>query len=156
MDERLKEKVLLAYMEGLPVFLIAEGYLVTQEEVTTVLHTYRDENRLKRAFSDDFRKMIAERDLNGVARSNIAKELGININTVKKSCEEFGQSSKEGAVSDRMFTRIAGQFSKETCVNCGSKHYNEVEEETYYCMSCNNEFIYEEDAVLQVNFEYLD
>lgn len=156
MNMTFEEKILNAYIDGFPLEVIAEGYMVTTEQVTEVLHTYRDSNRMKRAFSKEFKILIAERDMNGAARSDIAKELGININTVKKSCEEFGQSFKERAVSDRMFTRIEGVFSREECVNCKSTRYNKVDDNAYYCMSCDKEFVYEEDAVLHVNWEYFD
>lgn len=152
----LQERIIAAYADGSPVEVIAESFNLTHELVLKELHDFRDQRRNKRAFSNAFKKMIAERDLSGEARSAIAKDLGVNINTVKKSCEEFGQTLKERATSDNFYTRIEGEFPTTECVSCKSKDYNLVEDNTYYCFKCGKEHIHNDDHVLQVNWEYLD
>lgn len=152
----MKQKVLDAYMDGSPITIIVSSFNTTTEEVLKILHTYKEESRYKKTFTDDFKKMISERDLNGVARSQIAKELELNVSTVKKACEKFGQAVKDKAISDKAFTRIDGEFDKKTCPSCNIKRVNEVEENTTYCLNCGDEYIHREGYVLKVNFEYLE
>ncbi len=150
-----KEKVLDAYAEGSTVELISFSFDITVEQVLEILRTYKEENRYKRTFTDNFKRLIAERDSNGVARKSIAIELAINSNTVKKSCEEFGNILKGKAEFENEFTKIDGEFSKEECPSCKSKEVNEVEENTYYCMSCGSEHVFYDGYVEKLNWEYL-
>ena len=151
-----KQKILEAYSDGSPLGLIIESFNITHRKVLEILITHKEENRFKRTFTDEFRKMIAERDMNGVARSTIAKELELNVNTVKKACEAFGQTLKERATSEKAFTRIDGKFKLSTCPSCGSKKNNLVDDKTTFCMSCDSEHEYHSDHVLKINFEYIE
>ncbi|MER2006527.1 MAG: hypothetical protein ABS939_03665 [Psychrobacillus sp.] len=152
----IEQKVLEAYADGSPLGLIIESFNITHKQVTKILLSYKEKSRYKRTFTDEFRKMIAERDMNGVARSTIANELGLNVNTVKKACEKFGQAIKGKATSDKAFTKIEGEFSLNTCPSCGSKRNNLVDDKTTYCMSCDSEFEYHDGYVLKINFEYIE
>ena len=152
-------KVLTAYAEGSPLTLIEESFNVSQRRIIHILHSYREEHREKKSFADDFKKLVAERDINGgkdITRSSIAQELGINPNTVKKFCEEFGQALKERATNDRAFTKIDGDFTMKACPSCNSKKVNVVDENTIYCKKCGDEHEIHEGYALKVNFEYLD
>ena len=151
-----KQYILEAYADGSSMSYLAESFGTTEEEVKGILITYKEENRFKKSFTDEFRKMIAERDLNGVTRNAIAKELELNVNTVKKSCEAFGQAVKGKATSDNAFTRIDGDFELDTCPNCGSKRNNLVDENTTYCRDCDSEHEYYEGYILKINYEYLE
>ena len=151
-----KQMILEAYADGSPVGLIAESFKTTQNEILEVLRNYKEDSRFKRTFTDEFRRMIAERDMNGVARSSIANELELNVNTIKKSCELFGQAIKEKATSDQAFTKIKGDFQLDTCPSCGSKRNNLVDDKTTYCMSCDSEHEYYNGYVMKINFEYLE
>ncbi|UNH58423.1 hypothetical protein OEJ84_23095 (plasmid) [Bacillus subtilis] len=155
----LKQKVLIAYSEGSPLSLIADSFGITQEEAIDILRNYKEQNLYKKSFTDDFKKMVAERDTNGgkdITRSSIAKELNINPNTVKKICEEFGNALKEKAISDQAYTRIDREFDLKTCPSCNSKRVNIVDFNTTYCLTCGNEHIHKEDHVLKINYEYLE
>lgn len=153
----LEKKVLDAYADGSPLSVIIESFNITYEEAIEILHKYRSNERLKKSFTDEFKKLIAQRDINGsVTRSSIAKELGINANTVKKACEKFGQSSKEKAISNQTFTRVDGEFTLDKCPSCQSEKVNIVEDCTTFCKKCGDEYIHEEDHVLKINFEYLE
>lgn len=153
----LEKKVLSAYADGSPIGVIIESFNITHKKVVEILQGYRDESRLKKSFTDEFKKFIAERDSSGdITRSSIAQELGINANTVKKACEQFGQSSKERAVSNQAYTRIDGKFDMKSCPSCKSKRVNIVDDSTAYCKKCGSEHIHKEDHVLKVNFEYLE
>jgi transposase-like protein len=152
----IEQKVLRAYADGSPLGLIAESFDIELKQVEEILNTYKEENRYKRTFTDEFKNMIAERDINGVARNLIAQELKLNANTVKKSCELFGQTLKEKATSENIFTRIDGDFSIDTCPSCNSKRNNIVDERTAFCMHCNSEHEYHDGYVMKVNFEHLE
>lgn len=153
----LKQKLLDAYADGSPMGLITESFDITYEQAKDILHLYRDKSRLKKSFTDDFKKLIALRDSNeGITRSSIALELGINANTVKKACEQFGQAFKDGVVSAQAFTRIDGKFSLKACPSCKSEKVNKVEDNSTYCKNCGSEHIHKEDHVLKVNFEYIE
>ena len=156
MEPTLIEKIIEAYMNGMEIDAIAEGCQLAPGDVLDRLRHHKEQSIHKRTFSDAFKRMIAERDLSGVARASIAKELGLNISTVKKSCELFGQNYKERAVSENMYTRIEGNAANDRCVKCESRHYNEVEEHTYFCFTCGAEAIHGDGYVLLVNWEYVD
>jgi len=150
------QKVLEAYADGSPLALIIESFNITYEQAVQILLTYKEESRHKRTFTDEFKKMIAQRDINGIPRSAIAKELELNVNTVKKACEKFGQAVKEKATSDKAFTKIVGEFDLKVCPCCGSRKNNLVDEKTTYCMSCDSEHEHYDGYVLKLNFEYLE
>jgi transposase-like protein/DNA-directed RNA polymerase subunit RPC12/RpoP len=152
----IEQKVIEAYSEGSPISLIASSFKISDELILDILKRFKEENRYKKTFTDKFKKIIAQRDMNGVARSTIANELDINANTVKKSCEQFGQAIKEKSLSEKAFTRIDGEFDLKSCPSCGSKRVNLVDDNTTYCMTCGSEHIHNEDHVLKINFEYLE
>jgi transposase-like protein len=152
----LEQKILKAYQDGSDVGYIIECFNTTHKKVKEVLIAYKDANRYKRTFTDEFKKVVAERDINGVARRQIAQELEINVNTVKKACEQFGQAFKEKATSENEYTRIDGEFTMFKCPSCRSSKVNEVEDKTIYCKNCGNEHIINEDHALKINWEYLD
>lgn len=151
-----KEEILEAYSNGIPLGMIIESLNLTHKQVKQVLLKFKEDNRLNRSFTDNFKIIIAERDINGVTRSEIAKELEINAGTVKKACEKFGQSIKDKASSDNVYTRIDGKFEMSHCPSCGSGKNNIVDENITFCMDCDSEHEYYDDHVLKVNFEYLD
>lgn len=151
-----KQLILEAYRDGSPIGLIKESFSLTEEEIKTCLEEFKNKNRLSRTFEDDFKKVIAERDINGIPRRQIALELNINVNTVKKACEQFGQTFKERASSENVYTRIDGVFDKSTCPSCSSKKVNEVEENVTYCKDCGSEHTFYKDHVLKLNWEYLE
>lgn len=152
----VEQKVLEAYADGSDLNLIVESFNITHKRVLEILNTYKSKSHYKKTFTDEFRTMIAERDINGVARSTIAKELNINVSTVKRACELFGQSLKEKATSDKAYTRIDGDFKLSNCPSCGSKKNNLVDEKTTYCLKCDSEHEYYDGYVLKINFEYLE
>ena len=148
--------IINAYADGSPLSLIAESFNLTVEELKELLISYKKSNKMSKSFTEDFKKVIAERDINGIARNSIAKELGINISTVKKACEKYGQSLKDKAISENLYTRINGDFNMKKCPSCNSSNNNSVDENTTYCMSCDSEHEYYDGYVLKLNFEYLE
>lgn len=156
MSSNLERKVLDAYQDGSSMNYIVECFNVSHEKVKEILISFRENNRFKRTFTDEFKKVIAERDINGIPRRQISLELEINISTVKKACEKFGQSLKDRAISDNLYTRINVEFDMSTCPSCSSKNVNKVEDNTTFCKKCGNEHIHMIDHALKLNWEYLD
>lgn len=164
----MKDNILESYADGNLVSMIAENHNISEKEVIDILIEFKNESKHKKTFTDEFKTMIATRDMNGASRSSISTELGININTVRKACEQFGQATKEKAVSDNLYTRVDGEFSVNTCPSCGSRRNNLVDENTTFCMDCSMEHEYnfgkkdedgnwiEKPYILKVNFEYLE
>lgn len=156
MANEFEEKILEAYRDGSDLGYIIESLNTTHKRIKEILIRYKEHNREKRTFTEEFKRLIAERDINGVARRQIAEELEINVNTVKKACEQFGQAFKEKATSDQTYTRIDGEFDLKSCPSCGSKKVNVVEDNATYCKSCGSEHIIKKDHALKINWEYLD
>lgn len=142
----VKEKVLQAYADGSDINYIAECFSITEEEVKNILLAYKEESKYKRTFTDEFKIMIAERDMRKIARSTIAKELEINVATVKKACEKFGNAIKEVANNDNVYTLVEGVRNLETCPSCKSKKINSIESISdsintsgIFCLDCGDE-----------------
>jgi predicted RNA-binding Zn-ribbon protein involved in translation (DUF1610 family)/DNA-binding transcriptional regulator YiaG len=152
----IRDDILEAYQDGNDLGYIIVKFNITHKRVTDILHTYKEQSRIKRTFTDEFKKVIADRDASGVSRRQIATELNINPNTVKKACEQFGQANKEKATSDNEYTRIDGKFGSDKCIGCESKNVNEVDLGTVYCKDCGEEYIIKSDHALKINWEYLD
>lgn len=152
----LEDRVIEMYRDGNKIECIIESLNITHKRVKQILIGLKESSRYKRTFTDEFKKIIAERDMNGISRRQISLELEINANTVKKACEKFSQTFKRRASSDNEFTRINGEFSLSECPLCKSKDVNEVDNNTIYCMSCGDEFIIKKDHALKVNWEYIE
>lgn len=152
----MNDNILESYADGNLVSMIAENYNISEEEVINILIEFKIKSKHKKTFTDEFKKMIAIRDVNGASRSSIADELKININTVRKACEQFGQASKEKAVSDNLYTKIEGEFTMDKCPSCNSRRNNQVDDFTTFCMDCSMEHEYYDGYVNRINFEYLE
>lgn len=156
MSKEIEDKILSSYRDGTDMGYIVEKLNVTYKLIKTTLLSHKENSRFKKSFTDEFKKMIAERDMNGISRRQIAQELEINANTVKKACEEFGQSNKERASSDSEYTKIKGKFPLTVCPSCKSDKVNVVDDDTTYCMGCGSEHIHKKTYALKVNWEYVE
>lgn len=175
MLNELEQKILDAYEDGSDLGYIIECLNTTHSRVKEVLLAFKEANRTKKTYSNELKKVIAERDKNGIARRQIALELEINVNTVKKACEAFGQSYKDRASSENEFTRIdLEEFDMTVCPTCKSKKVNKVDDNTIYCMKCGSEHeffeifedaedddgnkikIFKEAYAMKLNWEYLE
>jgi hypothetical protein len=156
LKSNFQEEMIQGYASGLEIVSIAKRLSVSCEFIEAELLNYCKQQRHKRTFTEQFKKVLAERDMCGVPRTTIAKEMGINANTVKKSCEQFGQEIKVKANNENSFTKIEGVFPKTQCPECHNTRYNEVNDNTYYCCGCGGEYIHKKDHVLRVNWEYVD
>lgn len=155
---RISATIIEEYASGVPVSEIASFSKMTTEEVLAFLREYKKSCTVSNTFTNEFKMMIAERDVSeNVTRSSIALELKINPTTVKKACEKFGSALKDKIQSDEEFTRIDGNFTMDECPTCKSKKVNKVETDSIYCKDCGDEHIFKEEGyILKVNFEYID
>lgn len=151
------EDVVEEYEQGHPISYIAEMLGIEESVVLGFLRQHRDNSRLPNSYTDDFKQMIAMRDLNdGVTRSSISKELEVNPNTIKKACNKYGQALKGKSKSEQMYLRIDGVFARDKCPSCKSKKINEVDDNTYYCKDCGDEHIFYDEYIQKINFEWVD
>lgn len=152
----LKSKIIEAYRNGNDLKYISKSLNIPHKELSELLINLKESNRHKRTFTDEFKKIIAERDMSGVSRRKISTELKINASTVKKACEQFGQPLKEKVDKDRVYERIDGEFDMSECPSCSSIKVNEVDDNTIYCKKCGDEHIFKKDHILKINWEYLE
>lgn len=160
----LNQRIIDAYRDGSPLSYIQQCFGVSNKYIKEVLIDYKERNRKhKKAFTDEFKKLIAERDINGVPRRQIAFELDVSMSTVQSACKQFGQAVKERAFSENTYTVVEGVHNLEHCPNCGSKRVNEIESVVgnvnttgVYCMGCGSEYFILNGQVYQVNWEYID
>jgi hypothetical protein len=151
-----EQKILKSYQDGTDLGYMVEKLNIPYKVIEKFLIEYKDKNRLPKSFTEEFKMVIAERDMNGVSRRQISKELGINANTVKKACEEFGQSNKEKASSQNEYTTIEGEFPLTVCPSCNSNKVNTVDDNTTYCKNCGSEHIHHKTYALKINWEYIE
>jgi transposase-like protein len=158
----MKQKILNAYGEGCEFNSIQQSFNITEDEVKQVLIKFKEKNSSKRKSTDEFKKLIAQRDSYKIPRKRIAWELGINANQVKKACQRFGQAVKHSA-SGNIFTVVEGVHNLDKCPNCESERVNEIESMAgnvnttgVFCMECGSENFIMNGKVYQVNFEYMD
>lgn len=150
------DEFLRLYKNGNDLNIIIRSLNLTKEESLEILKIFKEKNRFKNTFTEDFKKVIAERDSFGISRNQISYELGLSINTIRKACEKYGQKIKEKASSENLFTKIDGNFEMSVCPSCKSKNVNKVDDITTYCKDCGNEHEYHDEYVLRLNWEYLD
>ncbi|AKQ08492.1 hypothetical protein PQE66_gp177 [Bacillus phage PBC2] len=160
-----EKRILGAYADGSQIKYIAKCFDLTEDGVLEVLHNFKEKSRHKKSFTDEFKAIVAQRDLK-FSRRQISQELGINVATVKKACEQFGNSIKAKASSDNLYTLVEGVHDLKSCPSCKSDKVNRIESiaeglnantSGIYCKNCGDEhFILGEDSVYKVNFEYLE
>lgn len=158
-ERRIAESIIESYSYGISVNELASDWSKDENDVLMILREYKKTCTFGRKFTKEFKLMIAQRDITkSVTRTSISEELDINPNTVKKACEEYGNSLKEKAQSGQETTRIEGLFSFKECPSCKSKKVNKVDEHTQFCMDCGDEHIFnfEEEYILKVNFEWIE
>lgn len=158
----LNDRVIELYREGCNLEYLAKCLNISSEVVEDVLSKYKEDNRNKRGFNDKFKETIAMRDLNDVSRRQISIELGINIATVKKACEKFGQSIKNKDAFENEHTKLDEFYDLSYCPKCHSKNVNKVEDNAIFCKECLSEFyneVDEENEIYEthiINWEYVD
>lgn len=138
----MEEEIIFRYSKGAHIDIIAKELGINIAQIMEALAVFKLNNTRSGSFSDELKKVIAERDLNGVQRSMISKELMISQTTIRKCCKEFGDASKMKKDTSNAYLKIKGDFSQDICPECSSRHVNEVNELTIYCMNCGGEFVF--------------
>lgn len=181
----MKEEILEQYASGKPLGIIIANHNITHSHLIKILLDHKEDHRKGRTFTDEFKQMIADRDLNGIPRRQIGQELELNASTIKSACEKFGQVNKEKANSDSAYEKLPDVENLDSCPTCGNKHVNHIDSMYYqintdgiYCKKCGDEHfyldVYEEVTekndkgkkvkvnklvrkdVYKINFEYLE
>ncbi|SDX97299.1 hypothetical protein [Thermoactinomyces sp. DSM 45892] len=163
MSQIEEEKVLDAFSKGVGILVIQEELSCLESDISRILIKYKEKNRQKNSFSDDFKKLIAERDMHNVPRKTIATELRINVATVSKACKQFGQKTKGRVSSYNLYSEIVGINNLKRCPNCNSEKVNRIESlvrnfntSGIFCMDCGNEYFELKGKFYHINFEYID
>lgn len=157
----LEDKIIEMYKNGSELSTILQKLNITYKKVKKTLDNLRESSREGRSFSDDFRKIISRRDARGIPRKHIAEELGINVNTVKNACDKFGDKIKEKHNSENSFELVENVKDEDVlkytkiCNNCNNS-LNGVEDNVFYCRSCDNEYTIKEDKLYKLNWEYVE
>jgi ribosomal protein L37AE/L43A len=157
LDKDKEKSIINMYRKGFELEEIIHNNNVTYKQVTLLLLSLKKENKVNRRFNDYFRKIIAERDMNGVDRYKISKELGISNSTVKKSCEKFGRAIGKRINDDKKFIKISDDkpdFDK--CPLCRDSKVNILGDNCHYCLKCGEEFVVKKDGLYKINWEYID
>ena len=139
-----------------------------RKERNSFLKRLRDEginenNRLK----EDFRKIIAMRDGNGVSRAQISQELNINYNTIKTACSKYGSAVKNKANHPQKYKKLDKNLDLSTCPSCNSglKEMDILMDDsfpeaftskTYYCFECGEEFFNFNGDTYYIDWAFID
>lgn len=162
--ENQPSKLIDLYKSGLSIKEISSQMEISEEEVLNGLREYRDSQKTKGRYTDEFMKLIAKRDCHEVLRKDIMSELGISRNFLSKAIEQFGFLKKmNGEDSEEFYAKLDRNFDSSKCPECKSKRvnhlntlYNGVPARGMYCISCGSEFVKHDNNVYRVKWENVD
>ena len=125
----------------------------------TVSETKKTGKRL----SEDLKKLIAQRDGNGISRTEIFKELNLNFVTVRRACEKYGSANKyNGRVSYRDIYEVVPFAIKHvpdgiTCPICrGRANSTEGSPDIFFCVKCLEEYTIRHGKLYRTRWENID
>lgn len=125
----------------------------------TVSETKKNGKRL----SEGLKKLIAQRDENGITRTEIFKELNLNFVTVRRACEKYGSANKySGRVSYRDIYEVvpfAIQYVEDgiKCPICrGRANSTEGSPDIFYCVKCLEEYTVRHGKLYRTRWENID
>ena len=125
----------------------------------TVSETKKTGKRL----SEDLKKLIAQRDGNGISRTEIFKELNLNFVTVRRACEKYGSANKyNGRVSHRDIYEVVPFAIKHvpdgiTCPICrGRANSTEGSPDIFFCVKCLEEYTIRHQKLYRTRWENID
>lgn len=159
-DNKLQDKILSSYRGGSEIELISYVLNVDIDIILQTIRNYKKSSKHKNSYTVEFKTMIAERDMNGVSRTNIKNELDIHENTIRKFCQKYGVVKKEKETeSDELYTYYSEGLLLNSCPKCNGKKLNTVTEyfgEEKYCINCSSQFKQVGDSIHILNWEYID
>lgn len=168
LDAELLEPVLSYYANGKSIDSIANKLNISREKVLITLRKYKDSQRPNGTYSDDFLKLVADRDSSGVMKVNIMNELLISRSPLMRAIEEFGFVTSRKKEDDYEFIRGVNPLDKiEECPFCGNTKLNDVdsiitrnsvdfEVEGKYCMGCGEETFIFKNVLYKTKWENVD
>ena len=157
-------EILKLYKSGASIKEISSELQISEEDVLHKLRDYKESQKRKGQYTEEFMKFVAKRDSHEVLRKDIMSELNISRSFLSKAIEQFGFLKKmNGEESEEFYLKIDSDFNMSTCPECGSKKMNElntlfngVPAKGIYCLSCGNEFVTHENNLYRVKWENVD
>ena len=123
-----------------------------------------NENKMTgKRLSENLKKLIAQRDSNGISRTEIFKELNLNFVTVRRACEKYGSANKyNGRVSYRDIYEVVPFAIKHVsdgiiCPICrGRANSTEGSPDIFFCVKCLEEYTIRHKKLYRTRWENID
>ena len=123
-----------------------------------------NENKMTgKRLSENLKKLIAQRDSNGISRTEIFKELNLNFVTVRRACEKYGSANKyNGRVSYRDIYEVVPFTIKYVpdgiiCPICrGRANSTECSPDIFFCVKCLEEYTIRHKKLYRTRWENID
>lgn len=123
-----------------------------------------NENKMTgKRLSENLKKLIAQRDSNGISRTEIFKELNLNFVTVRRACEKYGSANKyNGRVSYRDIYEVVPFTIKHVpdgiiCPICrGRANSTEGSPDIFFCVKCLEEYTIRHKKLYRTRWENID
>lgn len=160
----MENKVLELYKSGVSIKEISSEVKASEDEILNILRNYKESQKQKGQYTEEFMKFVAKRDCHEVLRKDIMSELNISRSFLSRAIEQFGFLKKmNGEDSEEFYSKFDKNFDSSKCPECNSKKvnhlntlYNGVPAKGIYCISCGNEFVKHENNIYKVKWENVD
>lgn len=116
---------------------------------------------------EELKIIIANRDSNGVSRSQISQELNLNYNTIKTACSKYGNVIKNKANNPQKYKKLDSNYDLTSCPNCDTilKKMDILMDDTFpeaftskthYCVNCGEEFFNVGEDTYHIDWAFID
>lgn len=152
-------------MDGASIEDIADNVKASPEQVSDILKEYKNSQKVKGVYTEEFMKLIANRDRMNIQRNTIMKELNVSRTILIKSIKKYGFIKKiDNDASEEIIGKIdTANFEFKECPECSSKKINTIETlhndatiNGIYCIKCGNEFFSNRGYIYKVKWENVD
>ena len=162
-DSNLVDSVLSMYGSGIDIETI-HSYLVNYNvDFGSIINILREVKRSSSSrLPENLRMAIANRDICGVTRSNIAKELDVNLKTIRRSCEKYGSPNKNPVNRDDEILELLDYNIKMSgdsllCPKCNYRANSVVDSDTvFFCKNCYEEYTVLDDKIYRTRWENIN
>lgn len=162
-DSNLVDSVLSMYGSGIDIETI-HSYLVNYNvDFGSIVNILREGKRSSSSrLPENLRMAIANRDICGVTRSNIAKELDVNLKTIRRSCEKYGSPNKNPVNRDDEILELLDYNIKMSgdsllCPKCNYRANSVVDSDTvFFCKNCYEEYTVLDDKIYRTRWENIN
>lgn len=162
-DSNLVDSVLSMYGSGIDIDTI-QNYLISYNvDFESIVNILREGKRSSSSrLPENLRIAIANRDICGVTRSNIAKELDVNLKTIRRSCEKYGSPNKNPVNRDDEILELLDYNIKMSgdsllCPKCNYRANSVVDSDTvFFCKNCYEEYTVLDDKIYRTRWENIN